>query len=204
MKSRRKTLFGMAVVLGAIIGLAAIAQAQGRWWQGSGRQGSGWPAPAWHRSDIPRDYQFSRKQARKLDEICGRYEQRFTSIGDQLASTQVQLNVVLSDPNRDEAKVDELQARMDTLESQAEQLQTEANAVALPLLSSAQRAYFGDAFDVLGMGCGWTGSGWSDRYCDGWGRGMGYGWCRGPAGRAWGDRSYGANHGCNWGRGCCW
>lgn len=176
-----KNLAAVLATIGALTWAVSAAAQTGQWRCG------------WRNGDQPpARYRVTEQQARKIDEILAKYDSKLAPIEDKLASKRIDLDAALSRSDAPESQVTALRQEIGDLEAQLDRLQAEANAAAAQVLSSSQRAYFGDTFVFYEQGYGWS-CPWD---CS---------WDAGPTGRSqhptyardtWAHRS-GWNH-------CCW
>ena len=140
-----KSLIVILAVLGGVA-MALPTPAQTRY------QSCGW----WHGNRIPAQYRVTEQQARMMDEILTKYDGRLAPLEDKLASKRMDLDAALSHSDAPETQVTSLRREIGELEAQLEKLQAEANAAAVQVLTSSQRAYFGNAFDLFDQAGGWS------------------------------------------------
>ena len=138
----------LAVVLAVLGGVAMAlpAPAQTRY------QGCGW----WHGNQSPAQYRVTEQQAQKMEEIFAKYEKKVAPIEDKLASKRLDLDTALLRSDAPASELTTLRLEVRELEDQVEGLQAEANAAAAQVLTPAQRAYFGNAFDLFDQAGGWS------------------------------------------------
>lgn len=140
-----KSLIVILAVLGGVA-MALPTPAQTRY------QSCGW----WHGNRIPAQYRVTEQQARKMEETFAKYEKKLAPITDKLASKRLDLDTALLRSDAPASEVTTLRREVRELEDQVGDLQAEANAAAAQVLTPAQRAYFGNAFDLFDQAGGWS------------------------------------------------
>lgn len=150
----RGTLVTMASSVFGLVGLASFALAQPGNWYGC----------PWSDEATPVELRLTQEQARKIGEIRSKYEAQLLPLEKERAVTTVELETALSGGDVPADKVAQLRRKARDLERQIEDLQEEANAAALQLLTPEQRRYYGDDFELFDSGYGWGSR------CQGWDR----------------------------------